>query len=251
MLKKKLLVLLVVMSFCSLSWAQQSEIETQDLVECPTAGLLPRGSFALDLRMFSEGGLLAGVDVGLTDTFLVGLCFGGTQIIGDSTVVWNPTVGVAVKIRLFDESQLYPAVAVGFDSQGFGKYDKERERYTTKSKGFYLALSKGYSFLGTCGLHAGVNYSLEKGDEDKDISGYFGFDKHLGPDFVVVAEYDLARNDNGENALGSGEGYLNAGLRWTFASRLNLELDVKDLLRNAKGSIRPNRELRVVYLEYF
>ncbi len=251
MLKRILRIILVLMIFPCLSWAQQSEIETQDLVECPTAGLLPRGSFALDLRMFSEGGLLAGVDVGLTDSFLVGLCFGGTQIIGNQPVIWNPTVGVAVRIRLFDEGQLYPAVAVGFDSQGFGKYHKELKRYTTKSKGFYLALSKGYSFLGTCGLHAGVNYSLEKGDEDKDLSGYFGLDKHLGPDLVMVAEYDLAGNDNGENALSSGGGYLNAGLRWTFASRLNLELDVKDLLRNAKGSTKPNRELRVVYLEYF
>ncbi|MCD6170674.1 MAG: hypothetical protein J7J76_09020 [Candidatus Latescibacteria bacterium] len=251
MLKKFSLVLLAVVVFSPLSWAQQSEVEPQDLVECPTAGLLPRGSFALDLRVFSQGGILAGVDVGLTDSFLVGLCFGGTQIIGSQPVVWNPTVGVAVKIRLFDEGRIYPAVAVGFDSQGFGKYHKELKRYSTKSKGFYLALSKAYSFLGPFGLHAGVNYSLEKADEDKDISGYFGLDKHLGTDLVVVAEYDLARNDNGLKALGSGGGYLNAGLRWTFASRLNLELDIKDLLRNAKGSSKPNRELRVSYLEYF
>jgi len=249
----RFLGLLLFVNIAQATWAQQAieVIEPRKIVECPTAGLLPRGSFDLDLRIFPEGGILSGIEVGLMDRLLLGFSFGGEHIIGDETVDWYPKAELAAKYRLFEEGQMYPAVAIGFDSQGFGGYIDSLKRYEIKSKGVYIALSKNYAFLGGMGIHAGINYSLEKEDGDDDPSGYVGLDKSLNTEISLLVEYDFAINDNADNSLGSGDGYLNAGVRWTFAHKLDLEFDVKNLIENGKQNPRPSRELRLVYLEYF
>ena len=249
MIRWALLAGLLLLSFGS-ARGQEESIEPRRLVECPTAGLLPRGTFDFDLRMFPEGGILAGIGIGLMDRLTVGFSFGGEDIIGNRKVNWNPRVEFVLKYRLFEESHTLPALVIGFDSQGFGPYDSELDRYAVKSKGIYLALSRNFSSpLGRMGIHAGANRSLEREDGDHDVSAYAGLDKELNPQISVLAEYDFALNDDDDRSIGSGEGYLNAALRWTFAERLHIELDVKNLTRNGEGDPEPSREIRIVYIE--
>lgn len=248
------LLLLTLLTSSSLLFAQELDtIEPRTLIECPTAGLLPRGSFDFDVRIFPNGGMLSGVSIGLMNRLLIGFSFGGEQIIGDESVDWYPGVEFVAKYRLLEENKRWPALAVGFDSQGFGHYDDDpkRERYARKSKGFYVVLSKNYDLLRTLAIHLGANYSLEREDEDDDGSGYVGLNKAINDELSVLAEYDLALNDNEEESLVSGEGVLNAAVRWTFADRLNLEFDLKDLTSKRGTSKRPVRELRIIYVEYF
>jgi len=249
MIRWALLAGLLLLSFGSAE-GQEESVEPRRLVECPTAGLLPRGTFDFDLRMFPEGGILAGIGIGLMDRLTVGFSFGGEDIIGNRKVNWNPRVEFVLKYRLFEESHTLPALVIGFDSQGFGPYDSELDRYAVKSKGIYLALSRNFSSpLGRMGIHAGANRSLEREDGDHDVSGYAGLDKELNAQISVLAEYDVALNDDDDRSLGSGEGYVNAALRWTFAERLHIELDLKNLTRNGEGDPEPSREIRIVYME--
>ena len=246
------LLLLTLLASSSLLSAQELDIiEPRTLIECPTAGLLPRGSFDLDIRIFPNGGMLSGVSIGLMNRLLIGFSFGGEGIIGDGSVEWYPGIEFVAKYRLFEENERWPALAVGFTSQGFGPYDENSERYARKSKGFYVVLGKNYDLLRTLGIHLGVNYSLEHEDGDDDGSGYVGLNKAINDELSILAEYDLALNDNEEESLVSGEGYLNAAVRWTFADRLNLEFDLKDLTSNRGTNKRPIRELRIIYVEYF
>ncbi|MCF7804148.1 MAG: TonB-dependent receptor [Candidatus Marinimicrobia bacterium] len=228
------------------------------LINIPTAGSLDRGSYATELRMMPEGGVLAGVDIGLTSQFMLGVSYGGSHIIGEDSVGWNPQPGVQVKYRLFDESMKFPAVAVGFNSQGYHEYIRSLDRYTLKSSGFYVALSKNYQFLGNLGLHAGANYSLENGDGDSDPNLFFGIDKDINREISLMVEYNAALNDNesgsGIQELGRGYGYLNAAVRWTFAQKFHIEFDVNNLLQNRQygdSTPLPSRELKIVYIEYF
>ncbi|MFH1006732.1 MAG: hypothetical protein V1800_04420 [Candidatus Latescibacterota bacterium] len=245
-------LLLIMLILPSLLSAQELDsLEPRTLIECPTAGLLPKGSFDFDMRIFPNGGMLSGVSIGLMNRLLIGFSFGGEGIIGTGSVDWYPAIEFGAKYRLFEENLRWPALTLGFDSQGFGHYDEDLERYARKSKGFYAALSKNYDFLGTFALHAGANYSLEREDEDTDISGFIGLNKALNDELSVMAEYDLALNDNDNKSLVSGEGYLNAGVRWTFANRLNLEFDLKDLTEKRKENEGPVRELRITYVEFF
>lgn len=235
------------------SHAQEYQhVELRDLVDAPTAGLLSRWNYALDLRQFPQGGMLTRVSFGLLSRLTVGVSYGGINVIGEGEVDWNPRLAFQGRLRFIDETFVMPAVACGFDSQGYGVFDDEAERYQVKSKGVYAVLSKSFWLLGPLGLHVGSNYSLEDEDGDDDFSFFAGIDKDLVAGFVLVAEYDLATNDDhADGNFGTGNGYLNAGLRWTFADKLSIECDFKNLVDNRENAPHVNREIRIFYWDHF
>ena len=226
------------------------------LIDVPTAGTLPRGSFDVEMRVFKGGGVLLGTDVGLSNRLQLGLSYGAEGIIAESNPVWNPRVEFQVKLQVITEDMSMPAIAIGFASQGFGKWIDSLDRYEVKSRGFFAVASKGYLGPGGnlyTGVHAGINYSLETNvDKDETPNFFFGFDAKFPNDFAVLADYDMALNDDRDTlALGKGWGYLNLGFRWLFMERMMIEADVKNILNNREGVKSLGRELRILYLEYF
>jgi hypothetical protein len=222
------------------------------VIDTPTGGMLPRGSFDIDMRTFSGGGLQAALGIGLMDRFAVGLAYGASRVLTDTMPDYNPKLEFLIKFRVLDEGVGYPDIAIGFSSQGFGQYDENRDRFQVKSPGFYIAFTKRFQ-LGTspAGFHGGVNYSLEK-EVDDDPSAFMGFDADLGNAMVFKAEYDFAINDNRPDSVyGRGRGFLNMALSWDLADWLTLELDLKDMLRNRRNADAIDREVRLVYVEYF
>lgn len=247
---KKLILVLLVIVLSNVGVFAQRNVENRLLVDLPTAGTLERGSFAIQLRMFSNGGLLGGVTVGITPRFMFGISYGGENIIGEGDVNWNPDPGIQARLRIIDENFALPAVTVGFNSQGYGAYDSALNRYKTKSRGLFAVASKNYAFFYNLGLHGGINYSFENDDDDKDLNIFLGADLSLNREFRFMIEYDLARNDNRNDAqFGSGQGYLNAGAQWLFSNRLFLQFNVKNLFKNGPESV--TREVKIGYFEYF
>lgn len=224
--------------------------EPRFLVDMPTAGMLPKGGLGFDFDFYQEGGLLFGLSIGLLDRLSVGVSYGGTHLIGADEPVMNSVPGVCVKIRIIEESIALPAMVLGFDSQGRDGYLKELNRYTIKSPGFYAAASKNYSLLGFFSLHGGVNYSLERADEDKDINMFVGVEKSVGGAVSLVAEYNAGINDSNGKALGKGRGYLNAGVKCSVGNGLTLSVCLKDLTRNGNNDITvANRVMRIEYIK--
>jgi hypothetical protein len=237
------LVLGLLLAHSAVFAAEKAELAR--LIDSPTAGLVGKGRFAVGLRFFPDGGLLGHVQAGALKRLTIGLSFGGEQVIGDQTIDWNPRVEVDARYRAIEESKTWPALVVGYETQGFGHYSEGR--YRIKSKGFYLALSKNYlSSLGQFGIHAGINLSREDKDDD-DITAWVGVDKSINEDLSILGEYELARNDN----VDADEGYLNLGGRWSVAPQLKINFFYKNLLRKGLGEPNPSRELSVVYTEEF
>ncbi|HVP36387.1 MAG TPA: hypothetical protein VMT04_05275 [Terriglobales bacterium] len=229
-------------------------IQPRKLIDTPTAGLLPRGSFDFDIRIYPGGGVINTIDIGLMNRFMLGVSYGGARLISEETPVWNPRPEIAAKIRVINESYVMPGIAVGYDGQGIGPYyDADSlKRYQYKSKGFYAVASKGYLFgIVPIGFHVGMNYSLEGKDQDKNISLFMGSDIRFNESLGALLEYDLGTNDNKSTALGRGRGYLNLGLQWTFSDRLSLELDLRNMLQNTRHISQIGREFRIIYVEFF
>jgi hypothetical protein len=222
------------------------------MIDAPTAGTLVRGSFDTELRAFSRGGVLGILQVGLTDHWQIGLAYGGTEMISSVNPEWNPRMQFLTKVQLLSESMAFPAIAVGFEEQGFGVWIDSLHRYESKSKGFYAVVSKGYRGSGfTSSLHGGINYSREDNDDD-DIDFFAGADMRFNTNLGMVVEYDLGLNDDRPpRSLGRGRGYLNAGVRWTMLERLQMEASLKDLLTNRRSTKTVGRELRIIYVEKF
>ena len=249
---EKMRVLLTFLALPVALNAQEIAIsEQRTLINRPTAGSLERGSYDIELRMYPGGGLLGAIAVGLTERITFGTSFGGLNIIGEGDVIWNPRPEANIKYRLMEETYSAPALSIGFNGQGFGEWADSLKRYQIKSPGVYAALSKNYSMIGNLGFHAGINLSLENDDGDGDVNLWVGFDKSINEEISFLGEYDFAINDNSDDALGSGNGYLNAALRWAFVEELIIELNVINLLGNRKDSASASREIKIIYVEFF
>lgn len=222
-------------------------IESRYLIDLPTAGMVPRGTIALDASFYHSDGFLTEASIGLFDRIFVGVSYGGTNIVGTGTPVWNKLPGFQFRLRVLDESVGLPGIALGFDSQGKDGYIESANRYTIKSMGLFAVGSKNYKWLGFWALHAGINYSFEHADGDEDLNAFAGVEKTLGPFLSILGEYNLASNDSNGDALGSGRGYLNLGMRISTGNGFSLSFAVKDLLHNQNVDSVGNR---VIQLEY-
>ena len=239
----------MILGLCLISGSAVAErAELTRLVDSPTAGLIEKGRYAVDLRLFADGGVVGRLQAGALKRLSIGLSFGGEQLIGSGGVDWFPRVEVAARYRVIEENQVWPALVLGYETQGYGPY--RDERYQVKSKGFYLVASKNYaSALGQFGFHAGANLTREQTD-DGDWSAWFGLDKSINEDLFLVAEYDLGRND-GPQTQGVSEGYLNIGAFWNVAPQLKVACYLKNTLSSGRFDPQSSRELSVIYTEEF
>jgi len=228
-----------------------SLLEPLRVVDTPTAGTLMRGSFRTGIDVYPNGGILAGIGAGITDRFMFGISYGGTNIIGTGKIEWNKLPGAALRYRIWEEDYVMPAILLGYTSQGFGSYIDSTDRYQTKSMGIYAVATKSFIFLGTLAVSGGINYSFEQDDDDMDFNLFAGVEKSLNPELTLSAEYDFAFNDDGPRSMGEGKGYLNAALKWIFAGKLEITFVLKDILKNRKYTDGMSREIRIAYAEIF
>lgn len=234
-------------AFAQGSAGSAGKLEPRYLVDIPTAGMIDRGNIGVDIDFYQNGGLLVGVSVGILERLSIGLSYGGSGMIGGDSPVLNETPGANLKLRLIEEGFIAPALVLGFDSQGRDGYIKALSRYVIKSPGLYAAVSKNYAILGFLSLHGGVNYSFERADGDRDINVFGGIEKTIGPFVSVMLEYNPGLNDNGDDAIGRGKGYLNGAVKISLGGGLTLGVNFKDLARNGGDITVANRTVRIEY----
>lgn len=234
----------LIVSLCMVAGPVAADrVELTSLIDSPTAGLVAKGHYAVDARLFANGGAVGRLQVGVLKRLSVGVSFGGERLIGTSSVDWFPRVGLAARCRILEEGYTWPALVLGLDTQGIGPY--RGVRYQVKSKGIYLVLSKNYtSMLGELGVHAGFNRSREDADDDA-WSAWLGIDKSLRF-MALFAEYDLGRN-NGLPNQGVEDGYLNVGGAWTVTPQLRVAYYFKNALESDHFDAQSIRELSVTY----
>ncbi|HEX9657138.1 MAG TPA: hypothetical protein VGB89_09545 [Bacteroidota bacterium] len=233
------------------SAGSSGNLEPRTIVDMPTAGMLASGSYGLDFDFFQDGGLLLNFSVGALDWFSIGASYGGSGIIGSGTPNMNPFPGFSLKLRPIEESILLPALVIGFDSQGKEGYVDSLDRYIIKSPGVFLVASKNYDLLGYISFHVGLNYSFERKDGNRDVNGYLGVEKTIGPALSLLVEYNLGINDSHGRAIGDGKGYLNTAIKWTVGGGLTLGFTIKDLTKNGVDKSVGSRTIRIEYARFF
>ena len=93
-------------------------------------------------------------------------------------------------------------------------------------------------------------YSLEGVDGDNFVNLRAGVEKTIGPNISIVADYDFTLNDNSTKIFGEGNGYLNAGIRWSVGEGFTIGFDLRDLLDNKTWSpSTADRALRIEYIK--
>ncbi|MBD3383847.1 hypothetical protein GF407_02870 [candidate division KSB1 bacterium] len=242
-----------------------------ELIDIPTASLVNSGDFIAGLRFYENGSLLGRLSVGLSRKMMFGVSFSGERIIGGDAVDWNDTPGVQIAYRIVDESLMFPALTLGLDTQGYGKYWQQNDyrdmgiigesetvdpnqymvdRYAIKPRGFYLVGSKGYQSFRNVDLHAGVSYSTDTNDPDKDPTIFMGIDIELSREVALIYEYDFGLNDDTIHYANNGNGYMNIGVRLAFPQSITVEFDLKNLLANESQFSGLRRILKLYYHGY-
>jgi len=255
---------------------EQTMLQPRRLVDAHTAGLLPRATYDFECRVYPSGftdingcGLQLAFSVGITARLNIGISYGGDGIVGRGKARANPYPGGLIKYRLFEESVLLPALAIGYEHQGYGGIEERDglDGFVYKSQGLFAAVSKNFLLFRhlNLGIHCAANYSLEEIDEVTWPNGYLGLDLGFNEELALAVEYDLALNVRDPasdwdpirkyyaNPLC---GLLNVGLRWAFSPSFYIEALAKDVLENkyneATGrQLGWGRELKLVYVRHF
>ena len=227
-----------------------ASVETRYIVDMPTAGVVARGEYAVGLFAFADNGVLVEFGAGLLTNLNAGISFGGTQVIGGGTPVWQNLPGFHVRFRAIDETRVFPAILLGASTQGRGRFSEQTKEFQVQSPGVFLAVSKSFRWLGTVAWHGGVNYSFEAPPDARQINAYLGFEKSIGSPVSVNVEYNAALYGS-RSALVEEGGLLNVALRCSFGRGFTLEFQVQDLLEHYRGSDGATRTLAVEYIGRF
>ena len=223
-----------------------------DNARYPTAGIIPHREYRVQARLTPASSLLGGARLGFKDRVQVGVFYGAQHLVekGDPTV--NDHVGFEVRARVFEEGR-WPALALGFDSQGWYEYDGGYQRYERKSLGFYAVASRNWhSFAGDLSLHLGANYSLERTDGDDAPTLFGAADWTIANAVSFLGDIGAAWNDDTRDGrFGEGGVYVDAGVRVALGDHLQLMLVFSDLTRNLAPGEEIGRELEVSYRNWF
>ncbi|MDI6779499.1 MAG: hypothetical protein QME25_04810 [Bacteroidota bacterium] len=237
--------------FAQGSAGSSSNLEPRYIIDMPTAGLISHASYAIDTDFYQLNGVLFGFTIGLLNRINLSVSYGGSNLIGSSKPDWNKYPGMGLKIRPFEESKIFPAIAIGFDTQGKENYIDTLNRFTIKSPGIYIVASKNFLAAGFLSIHGGVNYSLERADGDKDANLFLGVEKSIGSFISLIAEYNTAINDSDPKALGKGRGYLNMGFRGSLGDGFTIGVNLKDIIKNQDKVSIGNRTISIEYIGRF
>ncbi|MCK4537515.1 MAG: hypothetical protein KAV42_01830 [Candidatus Krumholzibacteria bacterium] len=227
--------------------------EDLNLIDSPTAGIIPHGSYLLEGSIGPNSGLLFGVKVGFHDRLVVGASFGIQEFIGRGDIDVNDKPGFHARFRILDESMAGPALAIGIDTQGEEAYDESDGRYERKSKGIFGAMSKNYYYYRNISFHGGVNYSLEDEFED-GIDFFVGMSLEVFTGMTLLLDYNAAMNDdNGDlpSCRTEGKGYLDTGVRFDYRDNLRIRILFRDLIENYKRDDGVARSIEIMFIDYF
>jgi hypothetical protein len=228
-------------------------LEDVRLVTSPTASILPHGGYLLEGSFGPESSILVALKIGFFDRLMVGVSYGFQRFIGRGDIKANDLPGFEARLRVIEENERGPAIALGIDTQGEDVYSEDAERYARKSKGIYAVLSKNYRLIGDVSIHGGVNYSFENRDEG-GVNAFGGFSLDIVKGFSVLLDYNAALDDNDTGAathLTRGRGYLDAGLRFDYRDNLRFKFFFKDFLDNYTPESGVDRSIEIFYLNSF
>ncbi|MBU8920863.1 MAG: hypothetical protein KOO63_03285 [Bacteroidales bacterium] len=227
--------------------------EDMNLIDSPTAGIIPHGSYLLEGSIGPKSGLLFGVKVGFHDRLVVGASFGIQEFIGRGDIEVNDKPGFHAKFRILDESIAGPALAIGIDTQGEESYDEGDGRYERKSRGFFGVVSKNYYYHRNISFHGGVNYSLEN-EAEKGIDFFTGMSIEMFTGMTILLDYNAAMNDDNGNLPScrtNGKGYLDTGVRFDYRDNLRIRILFRDLTGNYNRENGVARSIEIMFIDYF
>jgi hypothetical protein len=209
-----------------------------ELIDIPTASILDYGAFSSRSRFFTSGGVVEWVSFGVFQRLNIGASLNVDKFIGTGEPVQVTRPDLQVKFRFYDGTPILPALAVGFDGQGYF-YNRVDHLYNQRDHGLYLVGSQEILVPGFQ-VHAGMNIP----DFDNNpLFGFMGADYNIKDKVLVMAEWDNINNFY--------DSRLNLGFRVYITTNFSVDFAVRSIGRGGTydNGLAPGNE-RVVTLKY-
>ncbi len=206
-----------------------------EAVDIPTADILDPSTFATTFRFYNEGGIVSRLVLGPFRRVNLGISFDAQRVIGsrDPHMV-HPAV--YFKLRPFDGTDVLPALALGYENQGYLYQDSTRD-FLQKERGLYGVISHEI-LLPDLELHGGVNIS---DFNNSKLFGFVGITYKIVPAFGLMAEYDNIRQ--------GPENRANVGGRYWVTPFFNVDIAARNV---GRGAVRgAERIVRLNYVAHF
>lgn len=210
------------------------------LIDIPTAGIIDYANFELKTRFYTGGGLLTYMNIGIINNRLnLGASFMIDRIIGSDSPVKMVRPEIQIKFRFYDGGYYIPALAVGYDGQGF-YYDRNLKKFMQKGKGLYFVGSK--EVIANLMGHVGLNIP------DFDDGYLYGF---VGLNYTVEDKINLRMEfDNFFHSDYNSR--FNAGVGINITSNFVLDLAFRNIGRDSRfQNGMPEKMERIVQFKTF
>ncbi len=213
----------------------RADVPVVELIDVPTAEVVDHYGVNTSFRFYSDGGVLTKAAFGVLPRLNVGFGLDTERFIGNGNMHLNrPTLNM--KLRVFDGGRNLPAVALGYDGQGYF-FNKVTDKYNQREKGLYL-VGSGEVITPGLSLHGGLNIY----DFNKDpVYGFAGLD-YLFQDVVGV----IFEVDNGFHK--ARDTRLNLGGRYMVTPSFSIDLAARSLWAAGRT---PERIVRINYSASF
>ncbi|HVM33068.1 MAG TPA: hypothetical protein VMU88_08040, partial [bacterium] len=194
-----------------------------EMVEAPTAYILPHGGYDLIMRMYEQGGLFLRGNIGFKDLLMFGFSGNATHVVGTGDIEVQ-TPGLFFKVKLLDERKTPFSLALAYDGRGYGTQSGGRF-FPGLQKGFYAVASKELPDAGFIQLHGGVNAVTFDHFNTADDLGLFG-----GASFALTSSlvFNLEVND-----VLMDDWQFNANCIFNYDNPLRMGVDFRDINNGA------------------
>jgi len=214
---------------------QLSQAREINVIDIPTADVVDHYGYNVNFRFGRDGALQTKTTFGVFPRLNLGFGLDAEGVLGTDDARMNkPTLNV--KFRIFDGMPSLPALAIGFDDQGY-VWNKALDEYEQREKGLYLVGSKEIIFP-AFNVHAGVNhFDFDHGDSTR---GFAGMDYTYLRTVGVMAEWDHATDYR--------ERRINFGLRYYVTPVFTVDAIGRNIPKFPGGRARITE--RIVRLAY-
>jgi len=193
-------------------------------IDNPLPVLLYHGEVLVHIKEEPINKLRAKIGVGIWNGIILGISFGGTNLVGYGDIDWEDQPGVDIRARLFGN---------GIIESVIGYNNEPIEEYAEK----HLFACIGTRLMPGIILSGGANYNHDK-DNGIDIFGNAALT--LAEAHTFHLEYIMGANDEDEY-----KNRFNLGYKLQSGS-MGIQFDLKDILGESLG-----RQLQIFYRESF
>lgn len=245
MRKNRIVLLLAAAVFLAAAPLYSAETNrTARVIDTPTTGMIDYGSFSLDFRLFSEGGVLTRLEFGVFKIVNLGLGWEVSKVIGAENAVVGPP-SLYFKLLAFEGGMVLPAFAIGYDGQG-NFFDKAANEFSQKEKGIFLVFGREI-------LTPGLEFNIGCNMNDFKKNSVFGFTSlsYVVEDKVAfLAEWDRV------NYI--PDSFVNVGMRMFVTEGLSIDVAGRDIgsyeertVNNITVYRKPERIVKISYSDRF